>query len=154
MSSINNGEQTLIFDFRQEATSLNFNKLNANIVKSGIYKGGRVSFIRRTNTDSTYSYQYIVEPFTATFFISESTTSDRKILVNVTTNSDATIPSTAPMNSNGDLAYCMPSADETFYLVMELTWVKTINNYVSFSAIDDISKLYRNKLYLCKLVGN
>ena len=155
MSSVNNGTQILTFDFRQDATSINFNRYNANVLKQGIYKGGRVYFLRETQ-DSDIIYKYVIEPFTATFLIPESSaTSDvnKKLLVSVTTTGDATFASAIPTNQ-GLSEKGIPALNSSLYLIMTLNWVKTINNYVDFSVISDLSLLPSNGLVLCRLYGN
>lgn len=155
MSSTDNGIQVVTFDFRQDATSINFNKYNANVLKSGIYKGGRVYFQRYTQGNDIY-YKYVIQPFTATFLIPESsltTDVNKKLLVNVTTLDDAVFASTSPtdqgFNDKG-----IPSTGNSLYLIMTLDWVKSINNYINFSVITDPSLLPSNGLIICRLYGN
>lgn len=155
MSAINSGDQILTFDFRQDATSTNFNRYNSNIVKPGIYKGGRVYFERFLQGNSQF-FRYVIDNFTAAFLVPESTSiSDvsKKLLVNVTTNSQSTFSSTLPSNI-GNTVLGIPSLNNSLYLVMTLDWVKSINNYLNFYVISDISSLPSNGLILCRLYGN
>lgn len=155
MSSIDNGTQVLTFDFRQEATSINFNKYNANLIKSGIYKGGRVYF-ERYSVSNTYYYRYVIENFSAAFLVPESSATadlNKKLLVNVNTNSDAYFQSQAPTNQ-GNTELGIPSTGNSLYLIMTLSWDKAINNYIDFSVISDLANLPSNGLVLCRLYGN
>jgi hypothetical protein len=155
MSSINKGSQILTFDFRQEATSINFNKYSSNLIKPGIYKGGRVYF-ERYSVSNTFLYRYIIERFTAAFLIPESSSTDdinKKLLVNVTTNGEADFQSQLPTNA-GNTELGIPSTGNSLYLIMVLNWDKAINNYIDFSVISDLANLPTNGLVLCRLYGN
>lgn len=155
MSASQNGEQVVTFDFRQEATSDNFNKYSANILKPGIYKGGRVRFEQYVSSGLN-KYRYVIEPFTAAFLIPESTSitsKNKKLLVNVSTNSEAIIESGVPTNTD-NIETKIPGLGNSFFLTMKLDWIKAINNFITFGLLTNISLLASNELILCRLEGN
>ena len=152
MSANDKGNQIITFDFRQEATSLNFNKYGTNIIRQGLYKGGKVKFIKYGS-----DYFYSIEPFTCAFLIPESTTSTNKLLVNVSTSTESTLTSIAPINSSSliatDLNYYQPANGLSIYIVLDFSWIKRLNNYLDFSAINDLSSLSSTQIVLCKITG-
>lgn len=150
MSAVNEGTQSITFDFRQEATSINFNRYSANLVKPGIYKGGRVSFVQYQFQGNT-QYEYRVEPFSAAFLTTE-TDFNTKLLVNVFTTTYARFSSQLPTDA-GSLPSGVPPLNQDYYLIASLDWIKTVNNYIDFRILPDISVLKTNELILCRIRG-
>ena len=147
-----NGKQIVTFDFRQDATSINFNKYGTNLIRQGLYKGGKVTFNYNSNTDS---YFYSIDPFTCAFLVTEQvTTIVNKLLVNVSSTDTSTINSIAPSNLGSlVLELLSPGNNNSMYIVLEFNWAKTLNNYINFLKKNSISSLTSNQIVLCKVTG-
>jgi len=78
MSETNLGNQEIIYQYNQVASSSGFNKLLRNFVRHGIYSGADVSFIGNTIT---------LEPFRAYFNIDNS----KGVLIKTTLNVEQTV---------------------------------------------------------------
>lgn len=141
--------QSITFDFKQDATSINFNTYNRGLIKPGLYKGGKVIFNQNTGGSGT-TYTYTIEPFVCAFAVTDS---GSDLLVNIGSKDNMTIIS-APPSTEGNINFGIPQLNGNIYLVFSFSWVKTLNNYITPKFISDISSLGSNEIIICRLRGN
>lgn len=140
--------QSVSFDFKQEATSINFNAYNRGVVRGGIYSGGKVNF----KASLTPTYTYTIEPFVCAFAIKDDSDAT-DLLVNVATREPMVINSILPTNTR-NINAGIPAVNENLYLVFSFKWVKTINNYIDYKFIPDLINLQAGEIVVCRLRGN
>jgi len=102
MSTTNNGNQIISFDFKHIATGRNFNTLLRNILKPGIYSGGTLSKI----DNSTIA----ISPFDAWFDVD----TDKSCHISTSTPVQLTVTSAYPV------------------LYMIFNWSDSENNFIDF----------------------
>ncbi len=107
MSTINNGNQTLTYDFKEEILSVGFNKLNYKLHPQGIYNGG--DFVRISDT--------IIE-ITPLYCVFEDDVNKLSVRIETTENATVTVDNTKQ------------------YIVARFTWVNSENNFMDFVAVD------------------
>lgn len=140
--------QSISFDFKQEATSINFNAYNRGVVKGGLYSGGKVTFL----ATQTPTYTYRVEPFVCAFAIKDDSDAT-DLLVNVASRNDMIIQSDRP-TSGASPNSGIPALNQNMYLVFSFKWVKTINNYIDYRFIANLTDLQSGEIVICRLRGN
>lgn len=125
MSTINVGNQKLTFDFKQEATSEEFNTLLRNVASSGILEGGELSIVGASN-------QIQITPFTAIFNIEKSAPAEPfDKAVRVITDQNVILP-IGPSLDN----IKVPSfTNTTAYLYAWLEWENAQLNFLNWGAI-------------------
>lgn len=129
MGSTNHGNQSISVSYYEEATSLEANKRNLDIVPRGIYSGGRLTKV--TNTEVSLSV------FTAEI-------GDASSQINVKTSSIATLNS-----GTLDSGSISPS---TPYLVLRWGYVASLVNYVEVHALASVSAAQDNDIIIGKCV--
>jgi len=129
MGTTNHGTQSISVAYYEEATSLEANKRNLDIVPRGIYSGGyltRVSDVAVT-----------LSTFTAEL-------GDDSSQISVKTSSSATL--NASTLDSGDIDPSTP------YLVLRWSYAAAQNNYVEIHAIASVSAAQDNDLIIGKCV--
>ena len=106
-STINNGSQTLTFDYRQEGTSEGFNKLLYTLIPQGIIKGGALS----TNSGLVVN----IAPMTCYY---KDTTNEVGVRIETSENATVTVSQSKP------------------YVVGDFTWINTEDNFLEFKSVD------------------
>jgi len=119
MSSINLGGQSIVFDFKQDASAEGFNALLRGIVKPGVYSGGAVTYLGNTIS---------IAAFKAVFNLTNSSGS---VAISTTTAVSQTI--TPPYNA---------------YLVMNYTWYDVRENWIDFE-FKAVGSLLATDIILC-----
>jgi hypothetical protein len=135
MGSNNNGGQIFSFDYKQRATSRGFNKYALNTTSPGLYFGGEVSL-------SIDGERWELAPFTVA--VRSIDKDNRPILVNVTTDSVATVAA----KSGGQY----PLLGEELKIVTKLDWQDVQNSFLDF-AVNGIDSFLTNEIIFCKLIG-
>lgn len=110
MSNVNLGDQEILYDFRQPATSAGFNRLLRHLIKPGVYKGGVVNIVTGTTVQ--------ILPLEA--FLNTQLGADNNLGCHVKTKLPFTI----------SIPQTTPGVDE--YLYITLNWLNTIENWVDF----------------------
>ena len=125
MSTVNIGNQKLTFDFKQEATSEEFNTLLRNVASSGILQGGELSIVGASN-------QLQITPFTGIFNIEKSAPAEPfDKAVRVITDQNIILPIGLSLDN-----IKLPSFNNlTAYLYAWLEWENAQLNFLNFSAI-------------------
>lgn len=125
MSTVNIGNQKLTFDFKQEATSEEFNTLLRNVASSGILEGGELSIVGASN-------QIQITPFTAIFNIQKSAPAEPfDKAVRIITDQNVILP-IGPSLDN----IKVPSfTNTTAYLYAWLEWENSQLNFLNWGAI-------------------
>lgn len=125
MSTVNIGNQKLTFDFKQEATSEEFNTLLRNVASSGILEGGELSIVGASN-------QIQITPFTAIFNIEKSAPQEPyDKAVRVITDQTIILPIGPSLDNIKVPSFLNLSA----YLYAWLEWENAQLNFLNFSAI-------------------
>ena len=125
MSTVNIGNQKLTFDFKQEATSEEFNTLLRNVASSGILQGGELSIVGASN-------QIQITPFTAIFNIEKSAPQEPfDKAVRVITDQNIILPIGPSLDNIKVPSFLNLSA----YLYAWLEWENAQLNFLNFSAI-------------------
>ena len=125
MGSTNYGNQTITFNYQQEATASGFNGLLYKIIPTGIIEGGECT-IDTNNTTLT------VSPMNVILNGVDDSGDDSKLAIHVTTENNIT--SLSPDNIN-----C--------YVVARFNWEEADNNYMDVICV---SAPYQNDIILCK----
>jgi hypothetical protein len=112
MSTINNGNQILSYDFKEEILSLGFNKINYKLHPSGIYTGG--NFIKVSDTIIHIS------PMMCLF---EDENNKASIRIETLENAEVEVNNTLQ------------------YIVGRFSWYQAENNFMEFVAVDAIDIL-------------
>jgi len=129
MGSTNHGTQSISVAYYEEATSLEANRRNLDIVPRGIYSGGHLTKV--SNTEVTLS------PLTAEL-------GDDTSQISVKTSTSATLNSTTL--DSGDIDQSTP------YLVLRWAYVASPNNYMEVHAIASVSAAQDNDIIIGKCV--
>lgn len=125
MSTVNIGNQKLTFDFKQEATSEEFNTLLRNVASSGILEGGELSIVGASN-------QIQITPFTAIFNIQKSAPQEPyDKAVRVITDQNIILPIGPSLDNIKVPAF----TNLTAYLYAWLEWENAQLNFLNFGAI-------------------
>ena len=123
MGLIDNGNQSKVFDYKQEGTSEGFNKIMYNLIPKGIIRGGNL--VKSTDASVT------VSPF-LTFFEDP----DKKVGVRIETSTNAT----------SDISISKP------YIIGRFTWLNLEDNYMdiisaSFSEIEPSDLIFGRGIF-------
>lgn len=122
MSAVNQGNQTITFDYKNIGTGDSFNKLLKNLIKPGIYKIASAI----TNSGNTIS----IPAFTAGLNV------DTDKFIHVSTTSVVT---QTAVEANGDV------------LVITYSWGDTAENWLDFQWRNAASDPYDNEIILCQV---
>jgi hypothetical protein len=106
MGTTDYGTQNITFQYQEAATSLDFNKLNNNILPTGIYNGGLLS----------KASSNIIQVAPVDFVIEDS---NNKVSVKVTTL----------VNANIEVSAATP------FIVFRWEYASSVNNYVDFLSV-------------------
>jgi hypothetical protein len=129
MSTTNHGTQTITFNFYQDATSVNFNKINKDIVQCGIYNGfylTRVSDVEVTLAPGTVAI------------------GDNDVQVRISTADYATL--NASTLDSGDISPSTP------YIVLRWVYVGSVTEYMEIHAIASVAAAQSNDIIVGKCV--
>lgn len=136
------GSQIISFDFKQEATSPGFNKINVGLIKPGLYKGGKVTL----NISDPASPFWSISPMNLAMKALDP--DGREILVSVTT--------TAPVLVNaivgGQYAPLDPLLENDYKIITKLDWFNLTNNYADFLVLP-VTTSYYNEIIICRLTA-
>lgn len=138
MSNINQGLQFVTFDFKHKAKGYDFNRLNREVLKPGVYKGMSLSF---TANDLIISSGNIL--INGTFQFDQNTVLNN-ILVKIDFETSYTYVNFSPSRQQAPFVFY----DELVYLHYE--YDEVIENYAEFRKISvfDIATLSPNDLII------
>ena len=125
MGSTNYGNQTITFNYQQEATASGFNGLLYKIIPTGIIEGGECSIDTNNNTIT-------VSPMNVILNGVDALGNDSELVIHVTTENNIT--SLSPDNA-------------TPYVVARFNWEEADNNYMDVICV---SSPYPNDIIFCK----
>lgn len=142
MGFLDLGSQILSFDFKQEATSPGFNKINVGLVKPGLYKGGKVTL----NTSVPSNPTWDIAPMNLAMRTLDP--DGRDLLVSVITQS------TISLNAfvGGQYAPLDPLLENDYKIITKLDWINLTNNYADFLVLP-VTTSYYNEIIICRLTA-
>jgi hypothetical protein len=106
MGSVDNGNQVLSYDYKEQGTSENFNKINYRLIPHGVFSGGAITRVDDTNV--------LIAPLVCFF---EDTTNSVGVRIETTTNATLVVSAT------------------NMYIVARFVWQNTEDNYMDFLAL-------------------
>lgn len=127
MSTVNLGAQTITFDYKEPAKSVDFNELLRDLLRPGVYKGGNLSITKTFTVDG--NNEISIDPFH--LFLNTDYT-EASILYNLAIH--------ASTRSNILIDPGTQTGGER-YIFVGYTHIKTIENWLDFRVDNSITPL-------------